>query len=273
MRRFLHRGWAPFISLIAQFTPGLQRYQARLSNGDKFFLDLREDMCFGIFFNEGQPHEIGTEKLFLKVLKPDAVVVDIGANIGYYTRIASKLVGAGGSVIAFEPMPAAYRVLQLNCADLANVILFPVALGDKQGEATFYVRKKGDASSLWPDISSKKVQVQVDTLDNKLAKYPRIDFIKIDVEGFEPEVLAGAEKAIATHRPIVYFEFLQRIAEERGFGFGNFETLFKKLNYHLKWVDHSENRSSLFSATPSNYVVAIPSEQMHMLQAVHDQNP
>lgn len=269
MRRFFHRGWAPFISSIARLMPSLQQYKARLSNGDYLILDLREDMCFGIFFHEGQPHELGTEKLLSKVLRPNDVVVDIGANIGYYTRIASRLVGAGGAVIAFEPMPAAYRVLQMNCSDLANVTLFPVALGDKQGETTFYVRKKGDQSSLGSDKTAQAVRVKIDTLDSALiARCSRIDFMKIDVEGFEREVLAGSAQSIATHRPIIYFELLQSFVEESGFGFNDYEVLFNKVNYQLKWIDHSENKSVLFSDTPSNYVVAIPDEKTDLV--LHD---
>jgi len=267
MRRLLPRGWAPLISLIARLTPSLQQYKARLSNGDYMYLDLREDMCFGIFFYEGQPHEIGTEKLLSKVLKANNVVVDVGANIGYYTRIASNLVGTGGAVYAFEPMPAAYRVLQMNCSNLVNVTLFPIAMGDKHGESTFYVRKKGDMSSLSPDDKAKTVLVQTDTLDNILMKVPKIDFIKIDVEGFELEVLSGSQKTISTHRPIVYFELLQSYAEERGFGFKDYQTFFDKFGYSLKWIDHSEQRWILVSDTPSNYVVATPNEHMHTLHA------
>lgn len=85
------------------------------------------------------------------VLRRGDVAVDIGANVGYYTRIASQLVGSDGAVLAFEPMPAAFRVLQLNCADLSNTRLFPVALSDSDSEVVFYVRKNGDTSSLLPD--------------------------------------------------------------------------------------------------------------------------
>ena len=83
-----------------------------------------------------------------RFLNDGGVFVDVGANVGYYTRIASRLVGCGGGVLAFEPMPAALRVLAMNCADLTNVRLYPVALGDVAGETTFYVRKMGDTSSL-----------------------------------------------------------------------------------------------------------------------------
>ncbi len=72
----------------------LQRYRAQLKNGDFIYLDLRERMCFGLLYFGTQPHEVGAEKLFRQVLKDGAVLIDVGANIGYYTRLGSRLDGA-----------------------------------------------------------------------------------------------------------------------------------------------------------------------------------
>ena len=94
------------------------------------------------------PHEDGAPRLLRTVLTPGSVFVDIGANVGYFTRMASKLVGEQGRVLAFEPMPRAERILRLNTRDLSNVEVFPVALSSVEGLAEFYVRKRGDTSSL-----------------------------------------------------------------------------------------------------------------------------
>jgi FkbM family methyltransferase len=265
MRRIFPRGWAPLLSSIARFIPYLWQYRARLLNGDFMYLDLREYMCFGLFFYGDQPHEMGTEKLLRRILKKGDTFVDIGANVGYYTRIASKLVGEGGTVYAFEPMPAAFRLLKMNCADLPNVLQFQIALSDKKQETTFYIQKAGNLSSLCPDPIAHPVHVSVSTLDDVLANCAKIDVIKIDVEGFELEVIQGGQKTLSTHKPILYFELEHIYEAKRGFNFQSFKLFFDELNYVLKWIDHSET-SILFSDSPSTYVVAIPESCLDRLQ-------
>lgn len=265
MRRIFPRGWAPLLSSVAHIVPGLQRYKALLSNGDQIYLDLREKMCFGIFFHGSQPHEAGTETLLKGLLNKGDVFVDIGANLGYYTRIGSKIVGSEGAVLAFEPMPAAIRLLKMNVADLSNVTIFPIALSERKGEATFYVRKHGNLSSLAPDPLSGTVRVDVSLLDEVLWNYDKVDFIKIDVEGFEKEVLLGAKKTLSVHHPIVYFELEQCFATERDFSLSTFELFFREFNYTLRWINHSGTGSTLVSDIPSNYVIAVPQTRMDLL--------
>ncbi len=80
---------------------------------------------------------------FLKrVVKPGMVVLDIGANIGFYTRIFSKLVGKEGRVYAFEPERNNYRNLKKLCRDLNNVTLNNVAVGEKNGKIKLYLSEK-----------------------------------------------------------------------------------------------------------------------------------
>lgn len=257
-RRVIPRGWAPLLAAVARVVPSLQQYRARLTNGGEIYLDLREFMCFTYFFYGGVPHEMGTEKLLRRVLGEGGVFVDVGANVGYFTKLASELVGARGKVLAFEPMPAALRLLRMNTAGLSNVTVYPVALSDRTGTATFYVRKKGDTSSLSPDGDATPVPVTVATLDEQLAGERRIDVMKIDVEGSELDVLRGGQMTIRRHRPIVYFEFLPCFVEPRGIRIETFEEFFKPLDYNLRWIDHSASGPSLIGDAPSTYVIAIP---------------
>lgn len=260
-RSVFPRGWAPLLSCTARILPALQTYRARLSSGDHIWLDLRESMCYRIFFEGGQSHELGAEKVFHRFLRPGDTVFDIGANIGYYTRLLSRLVGPSGLVCAFEPMPAALSLLEKNSSDLPNVRVLPLALSDVQGDSDFYVRRRGDRSSLRPGAGAKVVQVRTDTLDHIASEMTQVCLIKIDVEGLELEVLRGAENIISRHRPVVYFEYLAEVAKNRGFGLQTFETYFSRFNYSLNWVNHSASSESLLSPTPSNYLVAIPKDR------------
>lgn len=269
-RKIIPRGWAPLVQTGARLIPNLQSYRAETESGDHFYLDLREKMCLGIFFDRGQPHERGTEALLHYVLKRGHTFVDVGANLGFYARVASSLVGDVGQVYAFEPMPAAFRLLRMNTDNLTNVTLHDDALSDREGVGEFYVRDHGDASSLISDGDGRPIQVKLTTLDKKLSREEigsrRVDFIKIDVEGAELNVLRGAVKTIQAHQPIVYFEFLPIYAEQYGFRYADFAEFFKRLDYSLHWINHSGNGCGVFGSETSTYIVALPENKRSLLR-------
>jgi FkbM family methyltransferase len=249
------------LGAAARAVPSLRRYQAKLASGDHLYVDLREKMCMPYFFDGCLPHERGTESLCRKVLHEGAVFVDIGANVGYFTRLAGTLVGPSGRVFAFEPMPRAYWLLQLNTKRFSNTRLFQAAVSDQPGEQTFYVRSSGDLSSLDPGPDAVAVRVAVTTLDNTLSGLERLDLIKIDVEGFEPEVLRGGREVIASRRPLVCFEYLPTFAEKRGFGIESLRSFFAGLRYRVRWLNHSQDDRPLVGDTVSTYAVGIPEER------------
>jgi len=260
-RRIVPRGWSPLLAEVARMYPPLQSYLARLSDGDQLFIDLREYMCHTYFYYGGQPFEEGTHRLLKAVLREGSAFVDVGANIGFFTRMASHLVGPTGEVMAIEPSPTALRLLRLNTKDLGNVRVLAQALGVRTDATTFYVRKHGNTSSFDHDPEAKPVSVEVSTLDTITKDCAKVDLVKIDVEGFERDVIAGGLTAIETHRPIVYFEYIDDFAAKLMFCLKDFENIFTKLDYQMRWVNQSAVDPGLFSLEPSTYVVAIPSER------------
>jgi hypothetical protein len=112
------------------------------------------------------------------------------------------------------------------------------------------------------------MSVDIRTLDSVLSAYPRVDFIKIDVEGFEREVIEGAREVIRRHEPIVYFEYLDGYAADRGFSVDSFRELFDAVGYSLRWINHSSRDPALFSGTPSDYLVAAPNSRIASLESM-----
>lgn len=158
----------------------------------------------------GEWSEIEIE-LFSKFVMPGDAVIEAGANIGSHTIWLSKQVGEAGSVLAFEP---ARHTFQLLCANLVaneclNVRAVQQAVGDTVSTVAFPLLDPrgswnfGGASikNPWSEISEPVVCVTLDSLD-----LARVDFIKADVEEFEPELLRGARQMIEKHRPAVYLE-------------------------------------------------------------------
>ncbi len=155
-------------------------------------------------------------RLVGKLLQPGMNVLDVGAHHGLYTLLASKLVGPKGKVVAFEPSPRERvrlrKHLRLNAC--RNVILEPVALGRETGEAElFLVDGAHDwCNSLRPpvvDATSHSIRVTVVKLEEELKKLSinKVDFIKLDVEGAELDVLAGALDLLKSNpRPFILAE-------------------------------------------------------------------
>ncbi len=142
-----------------------------------------------------------------RVVNPGDVALDIGANIGLVTLLLARCVGTSGCVHAFEPNPAVASMLQDSIDDnqLAQVTLHRCGLGGESGRFSLSVPKDnaGAASFVRAMSGSVTVEVPVRTLDSIVTGHhlERIDFIKMDVEGAEANVLRGGLDMLASIRP------------------------------------------------------------------------
>jgi FkbM family methyltransferase len=149
-------------------------------------------------------------------LRPGDVFVDIGANAGIFAVTAARKVGSNGRVYAFEPGDREHQLLRGNVAlnHLDNAALFTMAVSNTSGTAQFAISRDGAMNSLRKTNHPGQViqqwqTVETITLDEFVARnhVPKIDFIKIDVEGAEKLVFEGAQKVLSSHRPLtVLFE-------------------------------------------------------------------
>ena len=137
-----------------------------------------------------------------RTLKPGMTVLDVGANIGYYTALAARRVGPNGRVIAMEPDPESYEFLQQTIAanEVGNVDSFQCAAAEREASMTLYIShdNRGDNRLYEPDPRWPKVTVPARPADDVLkeAGIDTIDFIKIDVQGFEASVIAGLKTTL-----------------------------------------------------------------------------
>lgn len=177
--------------------------------------------------------EQSTTKIFKKVVKEGDTVVDLGANIGYFTLLAAKLVGKKGKVYSFEPEPRNYNYLLKNIElnEYDNVFATQKAVSDETGKTKLYIcpydtghhtiNQYGDIKAHKPDfIDDKKdfVEVETVTLDDffKDTKQP-INVIKMDVEGAEMLALSGMDRIIRESKNIKMFvEFFPLLIREMG---------------------------------------------------------
>lgn len=175
----------------------------------KIRADLREPVFTHFLRNGCFLHQSGEDLICMSLLRPGDVVFDVGANIGYPTLLFSHAVEASGKVVALEPSPRAFRLLQRTLNGRLNVECVNLAASDHEGEALFYETENLDTSSLQPVVSVKRYTVTTTTLDNVVQSFGPPAFVKIDVEGHEPSVFRGMEDLLQRDAPpIVLFEAL-----------------------------------------------------------------
>mgnify|MGYP005863625929 CR=1 FL=1 len=193
----------PKYRLLDPFVPKTG-HRAATVWGAQMELDLSDRIQRSIYFGCYEREET---KWFQSVLKPGAVVVDVGANVGYFTALASQLVGATGRVFAVEPSPRCFALLKkcLRSLSIQNVHALQLALGEESGVATLYepLETVGNLdSTMTPQANARPVQVVCSTLDECVEQWriSQIDLLKIDVEGFESRVFRGATKTLEAKR-------------------------------------------------------------------------
>lgn len=148
-------------------------------------------------------------------LAPDAVILDVGANVGAWAVPFARRLDAGGRVCAFEPVPANRDRLEraVSQNNLSNVTVLPFALGDAEATVDMWLRTSvtgaSSGTAAFVPTGAGHVTVTMRPMDAWVAEtaLDRLDFMKLDVEGAELLVLAGAEQTVARFRPLILAEF------------------------------------------------------------------
>ncbi|MGA2017852.1 MAG: FkbM family methyltransferase [Opitutaceae bacterium] len=182
-----------------------------------------------------------------QVVRPGMTVLDVGANLGLYTVLLSRLAGPTGRVIAFEPDKHHFALLTRNCAlnGCANVEAHNVALGDRSGRLALRKRffNTGANTLGRPDTRSFPSEVEVDvvSLDEFLPAL-RPDLVKIDVQGWEVEVLSGMQRMLADSPHIAFhLEYFPEGLRHAGHSPAELLDLLTKQNFQLYLIENSRH--------------------------------
>ena len=221
-------------------------------------------------------HHRGTLSSFPDNDEPDVAVVralvergstavDLGANIGVYTKVLSDLVGPTGSVISVEPVPQTFGVLAqlIRSLRMNNVSCVNVAISDSAGEVVmelpdyeaggtnFYQATVVGAADK-AVIDSRHVRVPSQTLDAIVAGKGRVGFVKCDVEGHELACLSGAKTVLSSHRPAWLVEVWGN-PDETGTRAEQTFTVFENLSYDAWWFDGQRLKKRRPGERSTNY--------------------
>ena len=209
--------------------------------GDKGF----DSLASGLILGKG--YEIKNTGLFKDIVKKGMVVVDVGAHIGYYAILASKLVGKSGEVWAFEPEPENLIDLETNIKlnMCSNVRTVGKAVSDKIGNAKLYITKGASGECGLIEIGQKpRITIDVATLTlDSIVGDVLVDVIKIDVEGGEMKVLLGAEKIIGMNQRIkIFIELFKPAMEGAGYSCMDYWNKLKQYGFEYIYMIDERNR-------------------------------
>lgn len=198
--------------LINRYTPFLKLIKAKTLWGDNFF-SYEASAIGAIYYQHFYDSEVTL--FLLKYFHERGDLLDVGSNIGYYTSLFTQIADANAKIIAFEPTPSTFTLLQKNVGHLPQVTLEQIALADSIGTIKFYdygIRhgvynsSKKQSHAFLQNIG-QMIEVKTDTLDTWCQKTnTKPSLIKLDTEGTEVKILSQAAKTLNTYKPIILLE-------------------------------------------------------------------
>ncbi len=238
-------------------------------------MHLRLPSSTDIYLTGGKPHdsEIRLAAYLIHQLDLGDTFVDVGAHYGYFTLLASSLVGKGGTVISYEPSPNTYSILHQNVKDIAHIKSYNSAVSDSDHSLTFYefpnyyseyntfdvtqfVDK--DWYQIYPPEQIKVNCVQLQSEIESLHIDPKI--IKIDVEGAEYQVIKGMQDYLSAHSTTLVMEYLN--THRGNSGHQQAEHLLKTLGYSASIINRDGSLQRIGSASAYLDANAIESENI-----------
>lgn len=226
---------------------------------------FRNDVFIGTALSEYGECEVLQGDALAQLVKPGETALDIGANIGVHTLRLADAVGPNGRVFAFEPQRRVFQVLCCNLAqnEVPNVHAYFAAVGRSNGIATIPTPNYAQAGN-YGAVSVTDGEgdaVPMMTIDS--LKLDPVHLMKIDVEGMEADVLAGAKMTIKRHRPVLYVENDRKAKSPSVIRF------LQNTDYRLWWHfpllfnrnNHAGNKTNRFGGIQSINVLAVPVER------------
>ncbi len=230
-----------------QFTSGI-KFPKRSIGGWWWTWRIRFEILTGFFdFHESMYCQ--------QLIKPGMIVVDIGAHVGYYTWLFSKLVGPSGKVISYEPSPENFRLLvsNLRAKNIKNVIPIQKAICDGSKPVKFYISPGNSNHSIVKGFTNfdEVIDVAATTIDLGVKElgYAHVDFIKIDAEGAEPAILRGMGSILKdSTETILLIEMNPNALRASSFNPTDLLEQLSNLNYDPKIILEDGSLSTDFSS-------------------------
>jgi FkbM family methyltransferase len=214
--------------------------------GHKMYLDSNDSLLLSIYGT----YEPFTTEIIKKEVKKNYIVIDIGANIGWYTLTFAKIVGNDGKIFSFEPEPTNFALLKKNIEinGYKNVILEQKAISDKTGEIKLYLSGYNNGDHRIYDSRDGRQFIKIESiqLDEYFKDYKgNIDFIKIDIQGAEGRALKGGLNLLKKTKKIIT-EFWPFGLYNSGMEPKEYLVFLLSLGFKLYEINEQEKKINLF---------------------------
>ncbi len=238
---------------LANYNPSSLQYRLATAGLHQRDLTIRHGVARGLKFNVGEScaelglgtYELPIQNIFSQHLHQGDVFYDIGANVGFFSIIAARLVGNTGKVYAFEPGQGNANSIRHNARlnNFSQIEVIAKAVSDTPGEGELLLAKYSGGHALStadapPDLAGK-VTIELVTIDDLIAqnqiKPP--NFVKVDIEGAELDALRGMTETIKQYKPIIIYEIDDgdRVAYQRKYQ--ELESFLQSLGYQVNGVE------------------------------------
>ncbi len=227
-------------------------------HGNKIFLDSNDSLKLSF-----RNFEESSVNIIKKLIKKGDVVVDIGANIGFYTLLFSKLVGNKGKVFAFEPEPNNFKLLKRNIEEnnIHNVFLIKKGVSNSTSIMKLFTTKNNCGWHSLIDVGEDRTPIDIDTVkldDYFKNNFSKISFIKMDIEGGEPQALQGMQTILKYNQNIkIMTEFHPFYLEKAEKNPNDFLKMLKKYKFKIFEIKDKQ-------LTPFNEKIFLTSESFDM---------
>lgn len=232
-------------------------------------VDIAKQMGNAIYWRGA--HDWAPIFVLEKFLKAGDTFIDVGANQGEYSLWAARKVKAKGKVIAFEPMSQLFDQLteniQLNEPFRKTITPVKLGLSDKKGEVTLYASEDSNEGTntiyTTDKFSIELGKIQLDTLDEQLEKLKinKVNFLKIDVEGAELQVLKGALNTLKNNRPILLLEINKDACIAGGYQPDDILELLKPFQYSFSKIGLRGSLSKVDQLPDFCNILATPQQE------------
>lgn len=204
------RGGGRILRLLSKFNKNLKNYPVhfQLNNSIYWGADLSNNVFFPLLKYKCYPHQVSEDLIISSFLDSDDCVVDVGANIGYVSALCADCVGKTGSVYSFEPSKNVIKYINQLCTKMPQIKPMQYAVSGENGKLYFVDEEMSDRSHISSAENVNSYMVESITIDSFVenTKINKMKFLKIDAEGYDIQVITGAQKAIKSLYPIIEFE-------------------------------------------------------------------
>jgi len=226
-----------------------------MDGGVKIYVDITNPRTWDL--QQGTDPEKKIKQVFLQNISSGDTVIDVGANIGEFSLIASKKVGPSGQVIIIEPLPETVVYLKNNLLlnNFTNCSVYECAIGSKIGKMTMYKKNENATMGLLDPVSGEDKmiragEIEVKTIDDILStkKISKVKMLKIDVEGHEYEVLLGSIQSLKNKKiDKILCEIHKKYLKTKGIDPNKIFSLLKEHGFSINIIEKDDDRPHILA--------------------------